>query len=204
MMKHGSSVALLFATLLLSACQSNSFEIEGTADGLQDGDTLLLSRDINNGLPTDTMIVSEGAFYYRGDTDSVTLALLYAQKDPELCTTLFLDPGTTQVLLSAEPAKTTIGGTAANDALQEANYLAFRYGEHIQELSQSLCATDLDTATALLAKAQIERLQRDLVEKIILLAERNLNNAFGRLIVENLEDEAMTPERRQQLLKKMR
>ncbi len=198
------AVSLFVTALLFASCQPNSFKIEGAVDGLLDGDTLLLSRDINNGLPTDTMIVSEGAFEYQGVTDTVTLALLYAQKDPELSTTLFLDHGTTKVLLSSVPAKTTIGGTAANDALQEANHLAYRYGEQMQKLSLSLCAPDLDSTTGLLAKAQMERLQHDLVERIIQLAERNLDNAFGHLIVENLEDEAMTPERRQRLLKKMR
>ncbi len=188
--------------LLLTGCQ-NRFQLEGTVEGLQDGDTLLLVRDINTGLPTDTMVVSEGAFEYNGKTDSVVLALLYALHNPELSTTLFLDGGTTEIHLSTSPGKTTIGGTASNDALQEANYLAYRYGEHMQQLSQTLCNSETDSLLAMLTSSQLKRLQRDLTEKIIALAERNADNEFGYLIIVNLEDETLTPARRRQLIEKM-
>ncbi len=197
-----SIASLFFAALLFAACQ-NSYRIKGTVEGLQDGDTLFLSKDLNTSLLTDTIVVSEGAFDYHGESDSVVLALLYAQDDPNLSTTLFLDPGTIDVHLSREAGKVTIGGTAANDALQEANYLAFRYGERMQEIALSLCNTNLDSMSGMLAKSQIERLQRDLTERVIGIAERNLDNEFGYLIVANLQDDGFTPERRLQLISKM-
>ncbi len=190
------------ASVLLAGCQ-NSFRLKGTVAGLSDGDTLLLSRDINTGIPTDTMIVSEGAFEYKSETDSVVLALLYAPGNPELSTTLFLDPGTIEINLTAEAGKSTIGGTAANDALQEANYLSFRYGERMQELAQSLCISETDSMMVMLTKSQLEHLQHDLTEKIISLAERNIDNEFGYLIAVNLEDESFTPERRLRLIEQM-
>ncbi len=195
--------SLILSILLFSACQQNSFKIEGTVEGLKDGDTILLARDINMGLPTDTMIVGEGAFHYKGVSDSVVLALLYAQKDPEITTTLFLDHGTIEVTLADEAGKTRIGGTAANEALQEANYIAFRYGEQMQQLAKTICSQDHDASSGLLAKAQLERLKSDLTQKIISLAERNIDNEFGFFIVVNLEDENFSDEHRLQLIEKM-
>ena len=48
--------------IVLTACQSNSYKVKGTAEGLQDGDTLFFTTDLIEGIPADTLIVKNGKF----------------------------------------------------------------------------------------------------------------------------------------------
>ena len=179
---------LLFISLL-TGCQRNSFTIEGTTEELNEGDTLFLVRDINTGFPSDTMIVGEETFSLKGVTDSALLGFIYAQKDPEISTTLFLEPGTIEIHLTDSLQKTIIGGTAANNALQEANYIAYRYGEKMKEIANLLSNNPIDSTSVLLAKSQLNRLKKDMTKRIKGIAERNADNAFGKLINNNLEED---------------
>ncbi len=197
-----SITTLFFATLLLTACHQNSYKISGTSEGLANGDTLLLSKDINS-LPSDTIIVREGAFEYEGTIDSARLAFLYLQKEPEISTTLFLEPGTINVHLSEVVEKIKVGGTASNDALQEANYIAYRYSEEMKKISMSVATNYNDSAAGLLAKAQLEHLKSDMTKMIIDVAERNIDNEFGYLIVANMEDDEFSLSKRLSLIDKM-
>lgn len=180
---------LFLSLFLLTACQQNRFNIKGTTEGLSSGDTLLLVRDINSGFPSDTMIVREGTFSYKGIADSAMLGILYAQKDPEIATTLFIEPGTIEIHLADSILKTRVSGTDANEALQEANYLAYRYGEKMKEVALALSTNPVDSMLVSVVESQLLSLKKDLTKRIKEIAARNADNAFGQLIENNLEEE---------------
>lgn len=181
--------ALFLFFVLLVGCHQNSFNITGTTEGLNEGDTLFLVRDINTGFPSDTLIVREETFSLKGNTDSAALAILYMQKDPDLSTTLFLEPGTIKIHLADSTQKITVGGTAANEALQEANYIAYRYGEKMKVIINMLSSSPIDSTTVLLANSQLNRLKKDMIKRIKGIAEHNTDNAFGKLINNNLKED---------------
>jgi hypothetical protein len=202
MIKH-LFVALL-TCLFLTACYQNSYKIVGTVQGLDEGDTIFLSNDIHTGLPSDTAIVSEGGFTLKGRADSAVLGILYAAKQPDVMTNLFLEPGTIHIYLSTNPQHTKVSGTDANDALQEANFIAYMYGEKMKELVTLFSDIDINNESGTIARYQMESLKRDMSQKIISIAEQNLDNEFGYLIIANLEDDEMMPHaKRIQLIRKM-
>lgn len=193
--------AALLLLPLLAACHQNSYKITGTTEGLSEGDTLYLLKDINTGLPSDTLVVREGGFSCKGTVDSAAIALLYAQKKPETSTTLLLEPGTIKVHLTDDPTKTRIGGTDANEALQEANLIAYMYGEKMKEIVQTFSTDPVSTQSGLIAKAQLERLKSDMTHKILDIAEQNIDNEFGFLIIAHLDDDDSTIVAKRNLLK---
>lgn len=195
---------LLLSALFFASCQQDHYKIVGTAEGLTDGDTLFLSKDINSGFPSDTIIVEKGTFAYEEVTDSAILSLLYAQKNPEIMTTLFIEPGTIEIHLSDSASKTRIGGTAANEALQEANHIAYMYGEKIKATMQAFSTHHVSSEFGLIAQTRLLRLKSNMTKDIVDLAERNIDNAFGYFIVTNLDDEeSFPPAKRNRLIEKM-
>ena len=177
---------LLGCATLFVACERNSYKIEGTQKGLNDGDTLFLVKDLNTGLSTDTMIVTEGSFLYSGQADTATLAMLYLQKNPDISSTLFLEPGTINVHVAKEAGTITIGGTRANEALQEANEIISVYGKKMQELSALATTAPISQLSELNMMKQLKQLQTDMTDRIQKLADQNKDNAFGQFIESNL------------------
>ncbi|MBQ8158982.1 MAG: DUF4369 domain-containing protein [Prevotella sp.] len=186
------SIILLLALLSITACQRNTFHIEGIAEGFTDGDTLFLMKDLNTQIPTDTILVKEGAFELSGEADTTLLSLLYVQKNPELNTTLFLEPGTIDIVMSHEEGQSVIGGTPANIALQEANDIAITYGKKMEELTQLATTPDITQALGLNIAEQLKQLQSDMIKRIQELAERNRDNAFGQFIHSHLENDTIS------------
>ena len=65
-----ASILFSAAVLALTACHSNTYKISGAVEGLNDGDTLFITNDLQTGIPTDTLIVKDGKFELSGETDS--------------------------------------------------------------------------------------------------------------------------------------
>lgn len=183
-------ICLLLVLLTLTACQRNTFHIEGIAEGFNDGDTLFLVKDLNERIPTDTILVKEGAFELKGQADTILLALLYVQQNPDLNTTLFLEPGTIDVVMAHEPGLSIIGGTPANIALQEANDIALTYGKKMEELTKLATTPDITQNVGLNIAEQLKQLQSDMTKRIQELAERNHENAFGQFIQSHLKEDS--------------
>ncbi len=205
-MKARHFCGLLLLALVMTACQKNGYTIKGTVEGLNDGDTLLLTNDLVTGLPTDTIIVSDGRFSLKGTVDSAQLCLLYKPDASGASATFFLEPGTIQIAFSGEAGKSTVGGTKANDAWQQLNDLSMSYYKRMEEQYHSATNTQDDAFASQLDDnmAKLQQLQNELSQKVIELAEQNIDNELGYFIVANYTDEAnLTPERRQQLIDKM-
>ena len=65
-----SMIGLAAATLMMAACQSNTYHIKGEAKHLKNGTHLYLSADLKDGRPIDTLDIQDGRFNYYGMTDS--------------------------------------------------------------------------------------------------------------------------------------
>ena len=77
-------VSILFNVALLASCQSNSYKISGTVEGLPDGDTIFVTSDLETGAPNDTLIVKKGKFELQGEVDSTALCLVYSASNNEI------------------------------------------------------------------------------------------------------------------------
>ena len=194
-----SAMACIFA-----ACQRNSYKIAGTTDGLNDGDTLFLTQDLNTGIPSDTLIVKDGRFETEKKSDSIMLTLLYAPKDPSMSALFFSEPGTINIKLSQTPNQTTIGGTKVNDALQELNSLAGEFGNKMQEIAAVFYDSTATEESKKQALEQERNLQNELTKNVIEVAEKNIDNELGFFIITSFGDEeAFSSEKRKELINKM-
>ena len=111
----------LFSVLLigaLTACQSTSYQVNGTIEGAADGDTLFLTSDLQTGIPSDTILVEDGKFSFSGDADSVRLCMVYSASRNELNAPFFMEPGVISIQIKETPGASRVGGTKCNDEWQ--------------------------------------------------------------------------------------
>ena len=134
-------LGLLTMAALMTACQSNSYKVNGIAEGFADGDTIYLSEDLG-AEPSQTVIVKDGRFSFEGEADSVRLHGISAPK--YYCGTLFFtEPGTINVTLSTDkPA--VVGGTRSNEGWQELNNLQNEFSKNTDSLLEQIYSQELD------------------------------------------------------------
>jgi len=203
-MKHFQLIVLLTAAVTLAACQQNSYKITGTVEGLEDGDTLFVITDLSTGLPSDTLIIKDGAFSLKGESDSVELCGIFAQSNPEISALFFTEPGNITIKLGQTPESSTIGGTKANEGLQTLNSMAREYGNKMQELTYVFFDPEATEESKKQTMEQQLKLQSELSAKILEITENNIDNELGYFIVTNFnDDEAFPPAKRQELIAKM-
>lgn len=109
------------AGITLAACHSNTYHIKGSAENMQDGDTLFLTTDMVTGIPCDTLVVKNGKFSLSGSADSTCFCMLYSAKAHQINATFFRENGNIDIRLSAEPSASRVGGTPCNNEWQRLN-----------------------------------------------------------------------------------
>lgn len=189
-MKKLVYVALAAAGMFFAACQSNSYKIEGKGGGIQDGDTIFLTKDFNTGIPFDTAIVSKGEFVFEGEADSTYLCLLYCSKRNDINAALFIEAGTVKVSLSEEPGKGRVSGTEMNRKWQELNDTMLSVGGEMQKISAQMYEGK-DSVTQEEQEAVMEKisaLQDNMTKYIVNAAEKNIDNEFGYFVVTYFTD----------------
>ena len=199
---------LLLAVLALVGCQQNGYTIEGTTQGIVDGDTLLLTRDLDTGIPSDTIVVSDGHFSLSGQVDSVVLCAIYS---PEglASATFFLEPGTIEVSLNADdPDLTTVGGTKANDGWQQLTVITHDYGLRIDSIYQlvsgQIYAPGAEREYLDSQMAKVDSLQTLMVAGVLQVAREHIADELGYFIVTNFAEEPkFTREKRRELIDAM-
>ena len=198
----------LFAIIAVAAafvgCQQNGYKIKGTAEGLSDGDTLLLVGAFAESEGGDTIIVKNGKFEYSGETDSVSLCAIYSLATPGVGTDFLLEPGTITIDLSTEAGKTRVGGTKANEGWQKMNEMVAEYGQQMQQLTSKLMNSTPDSAQQRAAYEQMARLEYEMGQKVVEMTEKNLDNELGYFMVMNyINDQVFPAEKRLELLDKL-
>lgn len=198
-MKMTKRIALgLSLAGLLCACQGNNSKIDGKAEGYNDGDSLFVwtSDEHNNTVYLDTAVIKDGRFTVSipADQDSVQLCTL-SDKDKEANVFFFREPGNIEITISKH-GQQHVGGTKANDAWQEMAEKQLEFEQEIDALTKSLTSSNLDENQQKEIQSKLEALQTKMVEDIISVCAKNLDNEFGYFITTQLGANGMIPDDR--------
>lgn len=106
--------------MTLAACQKQAgYTIQGTVEGVADGDTVYLQNFENNNLvKIDSAIVKNGTFEFKGQADSIVKSsyVTYMKNDKRMLTLLFVENGNIKVALNEKDSQ--VSGTPCNDTYQ--------------------------------------------------------------------------------------
>lgn len=175
-------IGLTIAALTMTACSSNSFKVEGVAEGFDDGDTLLVMSE--SPVPLDTIFVKDGKFEWAGEVDSVFVCSVVSPKNMASAM-FFREPGTIHLLLSAD-GNSEVSGTKANDALQELNNVQKQLQKKAESLIPQLYADSIDENQQKELYAQYEALQKEMGESFATIAKNNIDNELGYFLLTQL------------------
>lgn len=167
---------------LLSACQSNSYQINGFARAFQEGDTICLMSEDQTVEPLDQTVIRDGKFMFTGETDDFQLFRAYVKQQPDCGTTFFLEPGHITIELYHRSAVSRVSGTICNNEWQ-------RLSDSINLLAKDIVSILHHPATDSLSQQRnvyiIDSLHRRMSDCILHTAQRNSDNPLGRYIQEN-------------------
>lgn len=148
--------------MTLAACQKQAgYTIQGTVEGVADGDTVYLQNFENNNLvKIDSAIVKNGTFEFKGQADSIVKSsyVTYMKNDKRMLTLLFVENGNIKVALNEKDSQ--VSGTPCNDTYQNfmASYKAI--GEELKAIytkaqqDSTLTAEQRDSLMTLLDEKQ--------------------------------------------------
>ena len=192
------------AGITLAACQSKGYQIEGTAEGFENGDTLFLTIDPQGNTPRDTLIVQDGKFFLSGETDSTYICMIYSAKNENIGMPFFIEPGIIKVLLSKEPNASQVGGTHINEELQRMNDAAAKIGQEINNIAEKFFA-DGETTEEDQQKAmkQVDQLHEQFNEIVRETAKRNIKNELGYYLLTFYPPETFSNEQRMELIQQL-
>ena len=179
-MKIRSLFGLAATGLVLCACQSNTFQIDGFARSFAEGDTICLMKE--GGQPMAISTVSNGKFSFYGEIQETGLYSVMAKKAPACQVSFFTEPGTTTIELNNEPGTSRISGTRLNNEWQQLTDSVEMMGYEIAKLLRHPAADS--TAQKALAN-RVESLHRRMSACILNTAQRNKDNPLGKYINEN-------------------
>ena len=185
------------------ACQSNSYKISGSVEGMNDGDTLFLTRDLQTGLPSDTLLVSEGKFSFSGVADSTMLCMVYSAANNEINAPFFIEPGNITIHLSQQPGASTVGGTMCNNEWQQMNDSVMSIGREINRIAEHIYGSNLPEDEQQQGMQQMEQLNKRFVNCVVRFAERNADNEFGYFLLTYYPDEVIDHPTRKRLIEKL-
>lgn len=197
-------IGLAAVGLMATACQPDSFRLNGIVHGINDGDTLFLTRDFRSGTPQDTLVVSNGKFAIHSRTDSTSICMIYQKDHPETNAIFFVEPEEITVELSTEYGKSRVSGSKVNNEFQAMSDNVLSYSTQINKLTEQAYQEGLTPEQQVTLIAETERLYSEMMLTIVTTAERNIDNELGFFIVTNYQDEDHFPlEKRQELIAKM-
>lgn len=202
-MKAFQASILFSAVLALTACHSNTYKISGVAEGLQDGDTLFITNDLQSGIPTDTLIVKNGKFELSGETDSTYLCMVYCDKRNELNAPFFIEPGNISIKLSETPGASRVGGTKCNEQWQELNDSVMTIGKEINRIAEHIYGNTVDEMEQQKGMEQIEKLNQRFSAIVVKTAEKNIKNEFGYFLLTYYPEELIDNQTRMKLIDKL-
>jgi thiol-disulfide isomerase/thioredoxin len=203
-MNRLSIFGLAAAGILLVACQSKTYKIEGSGNGIKNGDTLYLTNDLASGAPTDTIIVKEGKFSIEGESDSTYLCLLYNAQHREINVPFFIEPGgKIAVTISEEPGMSRVSGTTVNNQWQALNDSILILGKRINRIATYIYGNNLSEAEKEEQIKQINLLNGQFKACVLSFAEKNISNEFGYFILTYYDEDIIEPDKRIELINKL-
>jgi thiol-disulfide isomerase/thioredoxin len=191
------------AVLALTACHSNTYKISGAVEGLNDGDTLFITNDLQTGIPTDTLIVKDGKFELSGETDSTYLCMVYSEKRNELNAPFFIEPGNISIKLVETPGASRVGGTKCNEQWQELNDSVMTIGKEINRIAEHIYGNTVDEMEQQKGMDQIEKLNQRFSAIVVKTTEKNIKNEFGYFLLTYYPEELIDNQTRMKLIDKL-
>ena len=180
-------IALAAVLLVTTACRHNAFQIEGTATGMAEGDTLLLTDDLLGYTPTDTVVITENTFRLKGRTDSARLCMIYAAANTGVQALFFLEPGKIEVSLDAD-GPSRVGGTEGNIAWQQLTDGLAEYERKVDAVVESFYEDDMSEESMRAKTDYLRRIDDQKAEWLRQFAESNAGNATGRFLREQCDE----------------
>ena len=194
----------LYSALLigaLTACQSTTYQVQGTIEGAADGDTLFLTSDLQSGIPSDTIFVEDGKFHISGEADSVRLCMIYSAKRNELNAPFFIEPGIISIQIKETPGASRVGGTKCNDEWQVLNDSVMSIGKEINQIAEHIYGNTVTPEEQQKGMEQIDRLNQRFSNIVIKTCEKNIRNEFGYFLLTYYPDELIDIQSRSRLIK---
>ena len=193
---------LTAAGIMLAACQSDSYKINGECDLLSNGDTIFITNDFSSGKPFAHGIIKDGKFTIEGTIDSPALCIAYSRSGANA--TFFVEPGTVEVKIGDSPSNTKVGGTGMNDKWQTIMDSTLVIGAEMNRVGQLLYSpsNDISPEEKSAAMARIENLQGKFNKFIKRYTEQNITNSFGMFMVLYYQD-SFSPEELMSLISRM-
>ena len=198
-----ASILFSAAVLALTACHSNTYKISGAVEGLNDGDTLFITNDLQTGIPTDTLIVKDGKFELSGETDSTYLCMVYSEKRNELNAPFFIEPGNISIKLVETPGASRVGGTKCNEQWQELNDSVMTIGKEINHIAEHIYGNTVDEMEQQKGMEQIEKLNQRFSAIVVKTTEKNIKNEFGYFLLTYYPEELIDNQTRMKLIDKL-
>ena len=198
-----ASILFSAAILALTACHSNTYKISGAVEGLNDGDTLFITNDLQTGIPTDTLIVKDGKFELSGETDSTYLCMVYSEKRNELNAPFFIEPGNISIKLVETPGASRVGGTKCNEQWQELNDSVMTIGKEINRIAEHIYGNTVDEMEQQKGMEQIEKLNQRFSAIVVKTTEKNIKNEFGYFLLTYYPEELIDNQTRMKLIDKL-
>lgn len=180
------------ASYTLAACQSDTYRIKGYGDALKDGDTLYITNDMMSGVPTDTVVVSDGQFETGGRTDTTTFCMIYS-KDEKLRFPFFIESGTIKIELSEKPGLSNVSGTQTNNKWQEMADSIYKLSRKMDEVISYVYNNELTFEEQQKQRAVVEDLSNDFKRFVLDFATKNTNNEFGYFILTYYNKDIIEP-----------
>ena len=199
-----TSILFNFLAILLVGCQSQTYKLMGTVEGLADGDTLLLTADMVNGTPSDTIIVKDNTFTFKGTADEETaLCMVYSAKRNEINAAFIREPGEITIKLSETPGASRVGGTPCNNEWQRLNDSVMVIGKEINRIAEHIYANNVEQEEQERGMDEIEKLNQRFAKAVIETTEKNIGNEFGYFLLTYYPEDLIDNDTRLRLIEKL-
>ena len=199
-----TSILFNFLAILLVGCQSQTYKLMGTVEGLADGDTLLLTSDMVNGTPSDTIIIKDNTFTFKGTADEETaLCMVYSAKRNEINAAFIREPGEITIKLSETPGASRVGGTPCNNEWQRLNDSVMVIGKEINRIAEHIYANNVEQEEQERGMDEIEKLNQRFAKVVVETTEKNIGNEFGYFLLTYYPEDLIDNDTRLRLIEKL-
>jgi thiol-disulfide isomerase/thioredoxin len=193
----------LLVAIALVACHSSSFKINGTIEGVKDGDILYISYDLEQGTPADSFYVKDGKFTYEGKTDSTRLCVIYSKTRIDINSTFFVEPGEIDIQLSDVPERQKVSGTKVNEQWQLLVDSINLYSKQLNDISAQLFSQAYNEEAQAALRVKATNTEAKLSQCILAFADRNITNELGFFLVNLYDENYISDSNRLKLIDKM-
>lgn len=171
-----------------------NFTLSGTAKGIQDGTIVYLEKqdEVKGIKAVDSVKISKGTFTIKGNATEPAVNFIQI-KGLEGKIAFILDQGNINFTIYKDSiAKSKIGGTPDNEALQNFNV----YSQKVQKKMENFQAVNMekmrtaqannDSATIQKLMDEFELLQKELIDYTTAFPEKNPNSFLSVLLLDNM------------------